>query len=180
MNINDLYDSAHAGDESAREELFKKLSDRFKYFLRHRISSGSDVEEIAQEAMLTISQKLATLEIESSFAAWAYQVLEFKLARYYRDKKTAARKFAYDGGMQDAPEPAVPAPSSDLKRRLRECLKMVSGTNRKFARILNLQYQGFETSEICGKMGITRSNVYIILSRARRALKECLEKKGVE
>lgn len=180
MTINELYIRVHSGDKAAREELFKKLSDRFKYFLRHRINSGADVEEITQEAMLTISEKFASLEIESSFAAWAYQVLEYKLARYYRDKKTVARKFAYDGGMQDAPESAVPVSSPVLKRRLLECLKVVSETNRKFARILNLQYQGFETSDICEKMNVTRSNAYIILSRARQALKACLEKKGVE
>lgn len=180
MNINDLYNRARGGDDRSKEELFQKLSDRFRYFLRHRINSGSDIEEIAQEAMLTISDKFSTLEIESSFAAWAYQVLEFKLARYYRDKKTAARKFAYDGGMQNAPEPAAQAASPDLKRYLLECLKKVSATNRKFARILNLQYQGFGTSEICERMKVTTSNAYIILSRARRALKECLEKKRAE
>ncbi len=130
--------------------------------------------------MLTISEKYSALEIESSFAAWAYQVLEFKLARYYRDKKTAARKFAYDGGMQNAPEPAAQTASPDLKRYLLECLKKVGVTNRKFARILNLQYQGFGTSEICERMKVTASNAYIILSRARRALKECLEKKRAE
>jgi RNA polymerase sigma factor (sigma-70 family) len=180
LTINELYIRAHSGDKAAREELFKKLSDRFKYFLRHKIDSGLDVEEVAQETMLTISEKIEALEIESSFAAWAYQVLEFKLARYYRDKRTAARKFAYDGGMQDAPEPAVPDATPSLKRRLLECLKKVSGANRIFARILNLQYQGFETSEICGKLNVTRSNAYIILSRARRALKECLDRKRVE
>ena len=72
------------------------------------------------------------------------------------------------------------ATDPSFKRRLLDCLKKVNQTNTRHARILNLHYQGYTVTDICGKFKITRNNVYIILSRARLMLKVCLEKGDVE
>ncbi|MDH4034538.1 MAG: hypothetical protein OEV80_12145, partial [candidate division Zixibacteria bacterium] len=66
-----------------------------------------------------------------------------------------------------------------LKRRLLDCLKKIRSTNLRYARILNLQYQGFDTEDVCRRLAVTRSNLYSLLSRARTVLELCLEEGGV-
>ena len=62
-----------------------------------------------------------------------------------------------------------------LKRRLIDCLRKLNGAYSRHARILNLAYKGFRAPEISEKLNIKTNNVYVLLHRARRLLKECLE-----
>jgi DNA-directed RNA polymerase specialized sigma24 family protein len=38
-----------------------------------------------------------------------------------------------------------------------------------------MRYQGYNTEEICEKMGLSRNGIYILLSRARKMLENCLK-----
>jgi len=73
-----------------------------------------------------------------------------------------------------------PAADPVLELKLLDCLKKVGQKNIKFARTLNLKYQGYSVEEICDRLEISRENLYTILSRARSALELCLEKGGIE
>ena len=174
MTINDLYANARNGDRGAVEKLFKGLSESFRIFVQQRIWNKQDSEEIVQDTLTAIAAKYEGIDFEISFAAWAYKVLENKILHYYRTKRCRDSKFAQtENGESLAVSHAT---NPDLKRSLLGCLKKISGVNRRHARILNLRYQGFSTEEICGKLEVSRNNVYILLSRARSMLKLCLEK----
>ncbi len=173
-DINTLYGIALAGDRSAEDRLFNRLRERFGLFVQQRIGNKQDAEEIIQESLMVIAEKYKDIEIEVSFTAWAYRVLENKLLSYYRTKKGRAGKLVPMADDDNNPDRA-PAPDPSFKRRLLDCLKKVNRANTRHARILNLHYQGYTIEDICGKFSITRNNVYIILSRARTMLKICLE-----
>ena len=65
-------------------------------------------------------------------------------------------------------------PNPDLAMRLNRCMKLVCKTNRRYARILALHFQGYNTDEICERIEIKRNNCWTILSRAREMLLACL------
>ena len=67
----------------------------------------------------------------------------------------------------------------DLKRRLLGCLQKICRQNVRYARILNLHYQGYKTGEVCGRMDVRPATLYSVLSRARSMLEDCLEKGDV-
>ena len=167
------YEEARTGDTAAGEQLFGCLNERFSLFVQHRISSRQDAEEVVQDSLMAIAEKYREIEITTSFTAWAYRVLENKLSYYYRTKKTRTRKLAELA--QDKPAGGTYSTDPSFRRRLLDCIKKVSRVNIRHARILNLHYQGYSVEYICGKFGVTRNNLYIILSRARSMLKACVE-----
>ncbi|MBU0983786.1 MAG: RNA polymerase sigma factor [candidate division Zixibacteria bacterium] len=173
MQINTLYSNAVDGNRGAEDELFAHLLVSFRLFVQQRVQDSSDREEIVQDALMTIAAKYREIRFDTSFAAWAYRVLNNKVLDYF---KTRGRHRAvespigdYDpGGRSWEPDPA-------LKARLIDCLRKVNSAQHKHARILNLHYQGFSTAEICDRLKLTTNYFYVMLSRARAALERCLE-----
>jgi RNA polymerase sigma factor (sigma-70 family) len=123
---------------------------------------------------MTIASKYQNIDFRASFASWAYKVLENKMRDYF---KTQHR---HDSKFERVSEPIPTRVSQDLdpitRRQMLECLRKVGQANGRFARILNLHYQGYSTDEICRKLNLTQSYFYVVLSRARSMLAICIEK----
>ena len=174
MDINALYTDACQDDKVAENRLFTHLTVSFRMFLQQRITNDSDVEEIVQDALVTIADKYREIVIEKSFAAWAYKVLNNKFLDYLKSKRVRKNK--------QGPMPEGEVAAADwvidpaLKDALLDCLRKINGANSNHARILNLHYQGFSTTEICRRCGLTPNYFYVTLSRARAMLEICLEK----
>ena len=179
MDANDLYEKARNGDDAAENRLFEQLTVRFRYLATLKLGNEADAEEIAQEALMVISKEYKEITIEISFAAWAYKVLENRILNFLRSKTVRQCSFEEKKRIGDSLDGYHSTPAADLKRRLLDCLRKLGGSNPRYARILNLHYQGFTTNEICEKMEITSGNFYVILSRARSLLQECLDKGGI-
>ena len=173
MGINKLHSQLCSGDRAAEEHLFVMLSERFKVFARQRVRNDQDAEEIVQDALMTIARRFKEIEFKTSFAAWAYRVLENKILTFYRDNKSTRTKLEKAAERAETTTPWKTDPS--LKSALLECLKKVARANLRHARILNLHYLGYTVEEICQKLDLTRNNMYIMLSRGRSSLKTCLE-----
>ena len=178
MDINEQYAIAIQGDRIEREKLFEALSVRFRLFLYQRIRVEADAQDIAQEALATIAAAFDQVTIETSFAAWAYKVLENKIFTFV--KKDRKRKVEISADGDDGSFPATWGADPSVKQQLLECLRKICEVNGRYARVLNLHYLGFTTDEICDRMRLSRTNSYVILSRARLVLKGCLEKGTVE
>jgi RNA polymerase sigma-70 factor (ECF subfamily) len=174
FDLNALFKAAHAGDRSAENKLMQHLTVSFRLFAQHRLWNEPDAEEVVQDALLTIVTKYHEVEIESSFAGWAYRVLQNKIMDYV--KKRSARRRLDEQWDRDHQEHAAVTPDPELRSRLINCFRKLARQNSRHARILNLHYQGFATADICHKLGITETNLYVLLSRARRALELCLGK----
>ncbi|MEE9443421.1 MAG: RNA polymerase sigma factor [candidate division Zixibacteria bacterium] len=174
MNINELHSLAINGDKKAEEKLFHQLSDRFYYFIRQRVGSKDDNEEIVQDALTTIAEQYKNIKFHVSFSAWAYRVLENKLNSFYRRKYGWSEKRAELHELGLIKENWIP--DLNIIRRLLKCLKKVSKANIKYSRVLNLHYQGYTVKEIGKTLTISDNAVYLVLSRARKALLECLAK----
>jgi RNA polymerase sigma factor (sigma-70 family) len=173
VDINDLYKEASCGDKVARERLFEHLYVSFRLFVRHRISDRQDSEEIVQAAMTKIADRYEEIEIKKSFAAWAHKVLTNEILNHFRARSRHRRRFEEMSKGNDFGIPLDPNPT--LKTRLMDCVRKINQTYPRHARILNLNYQGYSTEEICQKLQISPNNFYVILSRARGLLKTCLK-----
>jgi RNA polymerase sigma-70 factor (ECF subfamily) len=178
LKINTLHNKAVGGNKKAEEELFSYLSVRFKLFVQQRIWDRLDAEEIVQDTMMTIAKKYRELDIEISFNAWAHAILENNILNYFRKKKHYEKRLAdLSASKENAPSYN---PDPILKRKLLDCLKKVGQANQRYARILNLHYQGYSTEEICRRLKLTRNHSYVLFSRAKSMLKRCLEKGDIE
>ena len=173
MSINELYDMARNGDKAAEKKLFDTLTVRFRALVVHKVRDYDDCNDIVQNAVVTISQEYRDIEITTSFSAWAYKVLQNRLLKHFN---LSRRKAVYDGYLAQVYEaPPNFEPDPTLESRIIDCLRKISGVGTRYARILNLFYQGYSTEDVCRKLEISRANSYVILFRARSMLKLCLE-----
>ena len=172
-DLNELYKLVKSNDKTAINHLFEILTARFRLFVGLRIRNVQDAEEVVQNSLLVISDNIAKIEIEQSFSAWAYKVLDNRMKAYFAKKKTATKYEVDDPRIYNA---GTPSDENLTKRQLLHCLKLICRKHPVYARILNLHYQGFTTEEICARLSMTPTNIYTILSRSRSLLSYCLEK----
>lgn len=166
-----LYRNAIDNVQNAEKELFKYLGARFKYLVQLEISDQHDGEEIVQDTLMAIAEKYRELEVEVSFAAWAFKVLKNKQLNYFRMRRYKRNRFAEMSDYNDMPFDSDP----DLRIRIIDCLKRICKSYIRSGRILNLYYQGYSTEDICKKLSLTRNNAYSVLYRARSMLQTCLD-----
>jgi RNA polymerase sigma-70 factor (ECF subfamily) len=175
LDINELYHAAERGDSDGERQLFHELLIRFRIFALQRVWDDNDAEDVLQEALATISREFRQITIETSFAAWAYRVLDNKIMAYLKTKKRLAGRYEHLNGTEGNQAGVSDSQDPELKRRLLACIKKVGAKNAKYVRALNLHCQGYDTEEICRRLDITSSNFYAIMSRARSLLELCLE-----
>ena len=172
LSINELHGQVRSGDATAEARLFEMLAARFKLFAHQRMGNTQDCEEVVQDALMCIAREYKEIEFETSFAAWSYRVLENRLLHFLRSRR---RERSHEELDVNDPTHGAVQPDPALKSRLLECLRKICTANVRYARTLNLQYQGYTAAEICERFEITRNNLYVVLSRARAMLENCLE-----
>jgi RNA polymerase sigma-70 factor (ECF subfamily) len=178
LNINGLQELARKGDRRAENELFEALTARFRLLLERKVVDRNDIEDLVQESLKVICEKYRTIDFNISFSAWAYKVLDNKLLHYYRAKGQA--DISLVSVMREVDKIAVVVPDPTLDLRLQECLRKLEEAHPRFARVLDLHYQGYAVHEICEQLKIGRANLYSLLSRARSMLRNCLKTGEVE
>ncbi len=173
MNINACFSDARAGVEGAKEQLFQSLSERFCFVAHQRLGNECDAQDLAQNALLAVSAHYESLEVTSSFAAWAFKVLDNEILGYYRKKgrqESGQKEFVQT---EAARNPHNPNPL--LRTRLLDCFRRVIRASQRYARVLNLHYQGFSTEDICVRLELSENASYVLLFRARALLQDCLD-----
>jgi len=180
VDINALYSVASRGDHQAEERLFEGLSARFRLFVRQRIRSQADAEEVVQDALMTIYKEYRGIDYTTSFSAWAYKVLDNRILGCIQKRKRENGRIETGANRDAVQVEARDSSTPGLKQRLLECLQKIGSRNIRYARILNLHYQGYRTNEICDRLSMKPETFYSILSRARSLLEICLEKGDVK
>jgi len=175
IDLNTLYSRYIRGEKNLKAALFEALDARFRLFVRRRVGNTEDGNEMIQNALLTISTELDKTEIRVSFAAWAYKILDFRIKAYIKDR-TRSQKRSVSIDDADLAE-FLPSKNIDpiFKRGLLLCLGKIRQANSRYARVLNYKNQGYTSTEICDRLGLTHTNLYSILSRARSMLLQCLK-----
>jgi len=178
LGLNDLYKNSLSGGETEEKKFFLSLTERFQLVAEQKIMNESDRQEVVQNALMVVVKKYKEMNFEVSFSAWAYDILQKEILKYYRTRGGRVKRFS--GEEDDFYNARVKSIDPALRRNLLDCLKKICGFNQRFARVLNLKYQGYGVDEICLRLEVNMSNLYVILSRARSKLKLCLEKGVIE
>ncbi len=168
---------AAQGNIKSEKLLFTRLIDRFTCLAKLR-GWGDEAEDIAQEACITIIEKLRLGdEVPKHFSAWTYGILRNKIGNCYQRAEVRGRYSVHDGDAEVLKSAKTFHPEPELKRSLENCMRELIKSNRMYARVVNLVFQGYEIEYISRKLATKPSNVYNILGRGRRLLKHCLKGK---
>ncbi|MBN2147926.1 MAG: RNA polymerase sigma factor [Anaerolineales bacterium] len=142
------------------------------------------VEEVAQETLLRVLDRLDSFEGRSQFTTWVHKIairLAFSELRRRRWKDVSL-----DEGMQDEDAPSIPEPAdpqaspeilterSDLMVRIQQVIKEELSDRQRIA-LQAVAIQGMPMEEVARRMGMQRNALYKLLHDARKRLKLRME-----
>jgi RNA polymerase sigma-70 factor (ECF subfamily) len=191
--------SASMTSASATASRFAEIESHRPYLVRYALSQLRDAvlaEEAVQEALLAALEGIDRFDGRSTLRTWLTSILRFKIIdlqrRLVRDRATssldeetlASTEEAWlddlfdETGHWRTPPQAWNDPESALEQSrfwmvFEQCLGRLPGAGGRV--FFKREVMGEETEAICRDEGITTSNCWVILHRARVALRMCLE-----
>jgi len=179
---------------------FAEIESHRPYLLRYALSQlrdGQLAEEAVQEALASALESIATFGGKSSLRTWLTSILRFKVIdlqrrlvaeranvsidedRLVEDHEAWLDEMFDETGHWRTPPQAWNDPEAALEqRRFWQAFEMcLDGLPAAAGRVFfKREVLGEETPVICSEEGITSSNCWVILHRARIALRNCLER----
>jgi RNA polymerase sigma-70 factor (ECF subfamily) len=158
-----------------------------------QLRDGDLAQDVVQDTMVAALTGAAGFDGRSSLKTWLTGILKHKIVDAIRRKQKAPVPLAalddegsiedFDAlfkpnGAWDAPPAEWGDPEAALNQReffavMELCLdKLPLQTGRVF---MMREVMGLESDEICKELSITAINLWVILYRARMALRACLE-----
>lgn len=165
-------------------------------FAAARVRDRAAAQDLVQETLLAAIKAKESFAGRSTERAWLFGILRNKLTDYYRlqgreisiadlESPLPEEKNAFEGSglgkdgwvkevapkAWETPEEALV--SKEFQEVLRGCLSHLPS---KIAQVFLLrEIDGVSSEEICKDLGVSPNNVWVMLHRARMALRRCLE-----
>jgi len=165
-------------------------------FARLQLRDAGAAEDAVQETLLAALTGSHRFESRSSYKTWLISILRNKIIDTIRSqsREVSASSLADDeagddllddtlfnrrGHWTDAAAPgrwADPEASFEQQQFWKVFEACLDHLPAKTARVFMMrEFLGFETDEICKEAGISTSNCWVVLHRARLGLRTCLE-----
>ncbi|MHC5542199.1 sigma-70 family RNA polymerase sigma factor [Singulisphaera rosea] len=164
--------------EQRTEDFIRCLTDHQSRLFIYLVSLLSDVHEaknVLQETNLELWRKSAEFVEGTDFGAWSRRVAHFKVLAHLRDKKRD--RLLFDENLLDQiasrSEPIEDEEAAHLA--LRQCLAALPDALRL---LISRRYgSGQSIREIARKVGKSEAATKVSLSRIRKQLMHCVEKR---
>lgn len=172
------------------EQWIKLHSDYLFNYAVSRISDSDLAKDLIQETFFSALKAMETFRGQASERTWLISILKRKIIDHYRKinsekgKREVKMSFFEDGAQKgNWIETFVPQTwdneaekdieNKELRIVLNACVENLPDKYR-IAFILKTEKK-YETEDICNELGISSSNLWVILHRARVQLRKCLE-----
>lgn len=167
-----LVEQAQRGERRAFETLYREHVGRV-YALCLRMSGDADrAEELTQDVFVRAWSRLSSFRGDSAFGTWLHRIaVNAVLQKRRGDRRRELRVETRDALELDAPAPRErPGDRMDLERAV---AALPEGARAVF--VLH-DVQGYKHHEIADMMGLAVGTTKAQLHRARRLLREALER----
>lgn len=182
--------------EADRQSELNALRPDLLRFARLQLRDAGAAEDAVQETLLAALTGSHRFESRSSYKTWLISILRNKIIDIIRsqsrevsatslsddeagDDQLAESLFDRRGHWKETARPgrwADPEASFEQQQFWRVFEACLDHLPEKTARIFMMrEFLGFETEEICKEAGISSSNCWVVLHRARTGLRACLE-----
>lgn len=154
-----------------------------------RSTSKSFIEDVVQEAVLRIIEKIDTFEGKSHFTTWAMKVavrVALTELRHRHWKDVSLDKVLEGGGFssglmmgeQHYISPEKKAIRKEIMGMLSETIEKDLTENQRNA-LVAVRFHGMPLSEVARRMGTNRNALYKLLHDARLSLKNAIIRRGL-
>lgn len=168
----------HPEEEDPRDHvsaLFVRFSPELRGFILALLPNPSHADDVFQETFLTVTRKAADFRPGTNFLAWACTIARYKVLEAARTRTGGMRPLSEE--VMESLCAAMPEPQNEAQelQALNQCIEELHPHTR---RAVELRYeQGHKPAEIANRLGWTAESVYVVLSRARAVLRECVGRK---
>jgi RNA polymerase sigma-70 factor (ECF subfamily) len=165
------------------QQLWSAFGDRLRAFIRRRVESDADADDILQEVFLRIHRHADTVERRERLVSWLFQVTRNAIADYYRapwrrrelpsgapsDLESARNQTwnSVDGG---------DGASREARRELAACLRpMIDQLPPRYrAAVTLVDLEGLPQKEAAARSEVSLSGMKSRVQRGRQALEHLL------
>ena len=158
------------------EHIWGRMHDRLLSFIRGRVASVEDAEDILQDVFLHIHSKPGTLKDTDSITAWTYRITRNAIIDYHRARAKGAT--IVDGSIDGAPDPADVSPDVERRavREFSDCVApMLAELPEHYRQAVTLtELSGMSQVEAARKLGLSVSGMKTRVQRGRGKLKDVL------
>jgi len=184
----ELAAGVRTGDAEAQRQVVEAY---LPQILRASRAAGLDsamAEDVAQSTFLTFFEKAATFEGRSQVRTWLFGILYRKIHEARRKgsremptdeiEAIVDRRFDERGNWTNPPQDIEKVlEGAEVRGAIDGCLEGVP-TQQRMAFVLR-EVEGLVSEEICKILSVTRTNLGVLIFRARNRLRECLEARGM-
>lgn len=164
------------GEETALDQILVAYSDALVRFAYSLVHNSYAAEDIAAESIAILLMKHKKFRDDGEMRAYLYGIARHKAMDYLRLHR-------YLVALEDVEKvlgSGDPECAAVLKERDETIYRCMQALPETYRQVLQLQYfDGFAPQEIAAIMRKNQKQIYNLLSRARVALKELLEKEGI-
>ena len=157
-----------------------------------RIEDAEIAKDLVQETFIAGLQAAPNFKGKAAERTWLVAILKRKIIDHYRKSNTSKGKaevrmsYASQSDQDgDWLEEQAADPDSllendrieneELGLAIQDCISLLPENH---ARVFTLKtIQGWSTEDICNEMGITSSNLWVMIHRARTGLMDCLNQR---
>ena len=168
----------------------EQLRPQLLRYARSQLRNDAWAEDAVSEALLVAIEKQASFRGRSQLKTWVVGILRHKLIDELRhhsreiamspeegDDGLEDAIFAADGHFREMPQdwgdPEAALSQGEFFRVLDACTERLP--NQLGRVFLMREWLELESAEICKELGITPTNLWVMLHRARLRLRECLQ-----
>jgi len=165
-----------------------RVEEERPYLLRYaslQLRDSHAAEDAVQEALVAALAGEASFAGRSNLRTWLTGILKHKIVdairRSSRDPEPLPETAEFDAlfdetGHWGEPPAAWPENSLEQKQFFAVLEKCLAALPAKTAQAFMMrEHMGFDTDEICQEIRVTPTHCWVLLYRARMALRECLQ-----
>lgn len=164
------------------ETLWKQFSDHVRAFVRTKVSTDDETEDILQDIFMRIHRGIDNLKHEDRVHSWVFGIARRAIADHYRKK---SRDKENPGGKDFADDEAVEDPVFNLtdfegthdvhEEVLSWLIPMIDELPKKYGKPLKMaDVEGKTQQEVADEFGLSLSGAKSRVQRARQKLGEVL------
>lgn len=168
-----LVQRAQGGDMAAFEQLYRENVDRVFALCLRLSADRARAEELTQDVWVRVWEKLASFRGDSAFTSWLHRLTVNLVLGEKRSAGRRAARFVASDEFDDWDAPALqvePGTRLDLEQAISA---LPPGTRTVF--VLH-DMEGYAHGEIATMTGRAEGTCKALLHRARKALREALER----
>ncbi len=185
-------DRPATGPLSDPERWVEAYGDYLFKFALVRLRDTAKAEDAVQETFLAALRSGKSFEGRSAERTWLIGILKNKICDYFRkasretsftdldfyadhegEQFASSGSWVHDLGPHEWPNPGEGLDNEEFWRAYRDCSSKLP---KNVATVFKLrEVDGVESKEICALLNISESNLWVMLHRARMALRRCLE-----